>query len=241
MAGAGKKTFTAGETLTASDVNTYLMEQSVMYFAGTAARSSAIPTPSTGMTSYIGVTGTATIPQLETYTGSAWQTPYGLTQVTNVSFTTATTININNCFSASYENYKMIVSITDSAGTGGNIAWQSRNAGTTDTTSNSYSVSGISHAGASVTALNNNAQNTGFIGYSPISSGWGQITADIILPFASEYTTIIYQNSGVTGGGSDGYAGAATLRRTATSHDGITLIFPANTTGNIRIYGYRNN
>ena len=35
MAGAGKKTFTAGEVLTASDVNTYLMEQSVMYFGGT--------------------------------------------------------------------------------------------------------------------------------------------------------------------------------------------------------------
>ena len=55
MAGAGKKTFTAGEILTASDTNTYLMEQTVMYFAGTAARASAIPTPSTGMTTYIGV------------------------------------------------------------------------------------------------------------------------------------------------------------------------------------------
>ena len=67
MAGAGKKTFTAGETLTASDVNTFLMEQSVMVFGGTAARSSAIPTPSEGMTSYL-----TDIDLLETYNGSSW-------------------------------------------------------------------------------------------------------------------------------------------------------------------------
>lgn len=52
MAGLGKKTFTAGEVLTASDVNGYLMDQSIMVFGGTAARSSAIPSPSEGMMSY---------------------------------------------------------------------------------------------------------------------------------------------------------------------------------------------
>jgi hypothetical protein len=52
VAGLGKKTFTAGEVLTASDVNGYLMDQAVMVFGGTAARSSAIPSPSEGMMSY---------------------------------------------------------------------------------------------------------------------------------------------------------------------------------------------
>jgi hypothetical protein len=69
MAGAGKKTFTAGETLTASDVNTYLMEQSVMVFGGTAARSSAIPTPSEGMFAV-----TTDDDELDYYNGSAWVT-----------------------------------------------------------------------------------------------------------------------------------------------------------------------
>ncbi len=45
---SGRKVFTAGEVLTASDVNDYLMDQSVMVFAGTAARSSAIASPETG-------------------------------------------------------------------------------------------------------------------------------------------------------------------------------------------------
>jgi hypothetical protein len=48
-----RKVFTAGEVLAAADVNTFLMDQSVMTFAGTAARGSAIPTPVTGMITYL--------------------------------------------------------------------------------------------------------------------------------------------------------------------------------------------
>ena len=40
MAGAGFKDFQAGEVLTAVDVDTYLMQQTIMVFAGTAARGS---------------------------------------------------------------------------------------------------------------------------------------------------------------------------------------------------------
>lgn len=67
MAGAGYKSFSAGSVLTADEVNTYLMQQSVMYFASTAARGSAITSPSTGMVTYNGTTA-----QLEYYNGSAW-------------------------------------------------------------------------------------------------------------------------------------------------------------------------
>jgi hypothetical protein len=142
MAGAGKKTFTAGETLTASDVNTYLMEQSVMYFGGTAARASAIPTPSTGMTSYIGVTGTATIPQLETYTGSAWQTPYAMTLLANVtSGTGITSINIDNVFSSAYRNYQIVIN-GGLTGVVDSLEFRMRDSGGTISTS-SYSFMGM--------------------------------------------------------------------------------------------------
>jgi hypothetical protein len=49
MAGQGKKTFIAGEVLTAQDVNDFLADQVVFNFASDAARSSAIPTPTEGM------------------------------------------------------------------------------------------------------------------------------------------------------------------------------------------------
>jgi hypothetical protein len=53
-----RKVFTAGEVLAASDVNSYLMNQMVMTFAGTAARGSAIATPTEGMLTYLADTDT---------------------------------------------------------------------------------------------------------------------------------------------------------------------------------------
>jgi hypothetical protein len=48
-----RKVFTAGEVLSATDVNTYLMDQMVQTFAGTAARGSAIGTATEGMVTYL--------------------------------------------------------------------------------------------------------------------------------------------------------------------------------------------
>jgi hypothetical protein len=67
MAGLGRKIFTAGDVLTASDVQSYLQDQAVMVFAGTAARSSAIATPSEGM-----VAITTDTDELQYYNGSSW-------------------------------------------------------------------------------------------------------------------------------------------------------------------------
>ena len=67
MAGLGRKVFTAGEVLTAANVQGYLMDQSVMVFAGTAARSSAIATASAGMVSFR-TDGSA----WEGYNGASW-------------------------------------------------------------------------------------------------------------------------------------------------------------------------
>ena len=67
MAGAGFKTFIAGAVLGATDLNTYLMQQSTMVFASGTARSSAITSPSEGMVSYI-----TDVDQIQTYNGSAW-------------------------------------------------------------------------------------------------------------------------------------------------------------------------
>ncbi len=50
---AGRKTFTAGEILTSADVNSFLMDQTVMVFDDDTARGSAIPSPSEGMTTYL--------------------------------------------------------------------------------------------------------------------------------------------------------------------------------------------
>lgn len=68
MAGAGFKTFAVGEYLTATNVNTYLMEQSVMVFADASARSTAITAPSEGMLTYL-----SDIDAVQYYDGSSWR------------------------------------------------------------------------------------------------------------------------------------------------------------------------
>ena len=68
MAGAGYKLFASGDVLTASDVNTYLQDQTIMVFASTSARDTALNSvKSEGMFVYI--TGTNT---LQFYDGSSW-------------------------------------------------------------------------------------------------------------------------------------------------------------------------
>ena len=64
----GRKVWASGDILTAADVNDYLMDQSVMVFAGTAARASAIASPSEGMVTYRSDDNV-----VEAYTGAAWQ------------------------------------------------------------------------------------------------------------------------------------------------------------------------
>ena len=48
-----RKVFVAGEILTAADVNTNLMDQAVMVFDDAAARTTAIPSPTEGMVTYL--------------------------------------------------------------------------------------------------------------------------------------------------------------------------------------------
>jgi hypothetical protein len=68
MAGAGYKLFNTGDVLTAAQVNTYLMQQTVMVFADAAARTTALSgVLAEGMISYLQDTNAT-----EVYNGSAW-------------------------------------------------------------------------------------------------------------------------------------------------------------------------
>lgn len=81
MAGAGYKLFATGDVLTASQVNTYLMQQTIMVFANSSARTSALSgVLAEGMFSYLQDTNST-----EYYDGSAWQSisnPGDITAVT---------------------------------------------------------------------------------------------------------------------------------------------------------------
>ena len=67
MAGAGYRTFSAGEVLTAANVQTYFMDQAIPVFASSTARDAAITSPAEGQHCFLKDTDA-----FQYYTGSAW-------------------------------------------------------------------------------------------------------------------------------------------------------------------------
>ena len=77
--------FQANAVLTAAQVNTYFMNQAVMTFADSAARTTALPTPSAGMMAFLEDTAT-----LQVYT-TAWEDVSSPGDITAVTAGTALT------------------------------------------------------------------------------------------------------------------------------------------------------
>jgi hypothetical protein len=87
MAGAGYKLFATGDVLTAAQVNTFLMQQTVMVFADSSARTTALSgVVAEGMLSYL--TGTNA---LQYYDGAAWQDVSNPGDITGVTAGTGLT------------------------------------------------------------------------------------------------------------------------------------------------------
>jgi hypothetical protein len=94
-----KKTFTAGEVLAAADVNTFLMDQSVMTFADSGARGSAIGTATEGMLTYLNDSDT-----YQSWNGTAW-VGVGGGAATNAIINGAFEINQRNFSSSTASGY----------------------------------------------------------------------------------------------------------------------------------------
>ena len=90
------KTFTAGSLATASDVNTYLMKQSVMVFADATARNAALTSPTEGMLTYQEGSDHLTV-----YNGSAW-IPFDTTWTTYTPTLNNVTLGSGYTLSAAY-------------------------------------------------------------------------------------------------------------------------------------------
>jgi len=228
MAGLGRKVFTAGDVLTASDVQNYLMDQSVMVFAGTAARSSAIATPTDGMVTY-----NQTNNSLEAYNGSEWINKSGLQLVkTQTIGSGVSSVTVTNAFSAIYDNYKIFVS-------GGVGSTTTSCVLTFGSTSTGYYSAGlyVVYSGATVTGFNS-SNSSSFPNAVNVTTGTlsGEITVQ--QPNLAKFTTVdINAVETITGG-------AALIRKgwlnNTDQYTAFTLT-PASGTitgGTISVYGY---
>jgi hypothetical protein len=243
MAGLGKKTFTAGDVLIAGDVNSYLMDQTVMNFATVAARSSAIPVPSTGMVSYVGDTGSESatgativnVPQIQAYTGAAWRNIDGMTLIAKATVGTGvSSVVMNNVFSADYENYKVIYT----GGVASTTTTISMTLGAANT--NYYNVLVYGSYNSTVLGIINNNNGTvwNYIGSGTTESIYAQ--AELFNPFLTHRTRmqtfhIQQPATGQAGGVNSG------ILNDNTSYTGFTFLTTGGTMtgGNVYVYGYR--
>ena len=236
-----------GDVWVESDVDVATFDPSQIVRGGAytdeAARSSAITSPVTGMITYVGDTGTdspaSTIPQIQAYNGSAWQNTDGLTLLANVTASAAASVSIDNVFSSTYDHYRLIW--TQDATLANGAAYIKYRNGSGDVSTAKYAYQRIYAFGTTIGA-DSVADNTiGFLG-SLDGSGPTNVkrflVADIHNPFISTSSTsaTVYAATGQT---------VINLTHSnynqADSFTGLKLSMQSsNTTGNIRIYGYRN-
>jgi hypothetical protein len=244
------KNFTPSELLSA-DVNTYLMNQSVMTFDNASARSSALTLPVEGMMSYLKDSDTLWI-----YNGSAWielarSSRSGLTKVTatsvvnatintdaSISYTNQSTFSVNGCFTSTYRNYRVII-ITTAVSTNNNLLFRLRRSGTDSVTGYYWGANFVLATGSMSYSNGNNATSLNHAFGGTTFEEVGQVVLDICNPQqASLQTTATFTDVR--------HDSAATVSRTggllhsvATDYDGFTYSCSAGTiSGLAYVYGY---
>lgn len=225
MAGAGYKLFNTGDVLTAAQVNTYLMQQSVMVFANSAARTSALSgVLAEGMLSYLVDTNA-----VEKYDGSSWSAIgtgdiEGVTAGTGLSGGgTSGTVTITNSMATEITAAGDIIVGTGSGtfdnlpiGTTGQVL-------TADTTVSPYKVKWASAAsGGSMTLLSTTTLSGSTTTVSSISQSYKNLYIEIngmaISAFAATINfltnstaTVIYVQQAASATGVNYYSTAGTL------------------------------
>jgi hypothetical protein len=240
------KVFTNGSVLQASEVNENLMQQAVATFSNSAARTAAITSPVEGQLTYLLDTD-----RFEWWSGSAWRSPFGLTQLINTNFTTASSVIIDNVFTTQFDNYKVFIKgDVVSSGNTQVVAMQFRKAGSTITASN-YRQAGWFFEATGSTQAGYQGQNGGSSANVILMGAGGPTSSYSSMEFINPavagsqtgWTNLgFHQYGNTTAANSNkiGYFvnGAYTVN---DNFDGFILTpGSGNITGNIKIYGYRN-
>lgn len=226
-AGLGFKTFNTGDVLSAGDVNGYLM-QGVLVFASAAARDSAITSPQEGQYAYLKDTNATTY-----YTGSAWTaaSSAGLTLITTSSFSAASAVNVNNCFSSTYTNYLIQFKLAVTTGTV-DIYYKERSGGVDDSDFYYYGATKVTNGGT-VTG-SGGANVTAFTICNTSTDGYGSIivySPNVATNTYYDWKTMDFSPNIVSGGGLHA--------STPTTCDGFSIIPASSTiTGTVSVYGY---
>lgn len=165
----------------------------------------------------------------------------GLAFVTANTFSASSAVNVNNCFTSTYDNYRIVLSL-DSVSTALALLMRMRVSGV-DNASANYYFNGPSTETSSATAVTT-ARSVGLINQFNVffadTNGSGNVSLDVYNPARAVRTMVTYMNI---------FQNATDMRTVAlgglmsvtTAYDGFSLVPSTGTvTGSVRVYGYRN-
>jgi hypothetical protein len=160
----------------------------------------------------------------------------GLTLITRQTYTTAGTVNVNDVFSATYDNY-FVVCKNSAASAGSNINMRLRVGGADNSTAN-YSIGSVESNNAGMTNRYNTGQTSFFATTLDQSAIWS-CSMLFINPFLATTTSLNFSNGADNAGWrtatGTGYFNAS------TSFTGFSLLPQASATmtGVVAVYGYK--
>lgn len=159
-----------------------------------------------------------------------------------ISFDSVTSLSLNNCFSAAYRNYKVIIKLQGQSGTGGYVAFRFRSGGS-DFSGASYHSSGMFARPSSGSGALGGSSQSYFPALEYVAMNDWTLVAnmDIFDPFLTDQTSITDLMWNYDGTGP--YASFRNGMVYSTSqYDGFSIIPTGNgvLSGTVQILGYRN-
>ena len=168
-------------------------------------------------------------------TGIKWATAAGggggLVWIGNTSFSATSSVNVNDVFSTTYDNYRVIINATGAAGNGGYL--RLRVSGTDSTTNyQSQRVAGDGSSGV----FDRAGSTYAFLG--DISTQPSSIVFDVFQPFLTTATNFTSVNSCNNSSGNQVTEILSAAHNASTSYTGFTFYSSNNNTGTLSVYGY---
>jgi hypothetical protein len=156
-----------------------------------------------------------------------------------VTFSGVTSVSLNGCFSAAFDNYSAVITLVGSA----DVSLRFRVSGADNTSTSYHWISrSLQLNGTNDGTLGNRGAAVNAITYTSFSGAGclNREVLDITAPFTTAYTSAGTNNSLYTYGGNTGlYMGSDHyLFAGTTSFDGFTLYCGSSFDGTISVYGY---
>jgi hypothetical protein len=160
----------------------------------------------------------------------------GLVKITDQSFSAVSSVSVNNCFSSTYENYRVVISNIISASGQPDVYLRLRVSGSDNSTAGNYRYGRFYYQIYGTNSGSNTNVSDSFFQVAVADTDTaGNVVLDIFQPFATARTSLTLL---LTGQWFQGHGGQMTVN---TSYTGFTFFTSAlNISGTIRVYGYRN-